>query len=534
MNSDPDFDNRVLIWGEDGRFASDVLSKAGLSFKACDRAEELETEMRAGLGVALLAEEALTPNLLRELVSVLQGQPPWSDVPLIVFAQNDDSIEIILKVLGALGNVTVLERPVRITTLLSAVRSGLRGRRRQYQLRDLLGRLEDADRRKDDFLAMLGHELRNPLAAIQNALTLLTHEEAPDSRTERQHGVIDRQLRHLTRMVDDLLDVSRITQGKVVLQCQLVDLRKIVEGAMQTLASGETLQQHFVSVTTSSAIIPVHGDAVRLEQIVWNLLSNAVKYTPHGGHIWIDLSIQDGDAMLSVRDDGIGIPTVMLPRVFEPFIQLEHSLDRAQGGIGLGLPLVRNLVLLHGGSIRAASGGKGRGTEFLVRFPLAPPATIAPTPSFLDELEDAPAPAEVENADARSLRILVVDDNDDGRETMHELLSVLGHDVELAGDGFSGIEKALLCHPELALIDIGLPGCDGYEVARRIRGQLSDGSPWLVAMSGYGQPDDRRRALDAGFDRHLVKPVSFEALTSLLREIENGADHGPVASPAAG
>ena len=216
-----DPDERVLIWaptGRDGQLTRDVLARAGLECIACKHPEELEIEMRAGVGIAILAEEALTQSFLRELVNLLQAQPPWSDLPLIVFTQRDDGIELILKTLGTLGNVTVLERPVRITTLLGAVRSGLRGRRRQYQLRDLLGRLEDADRRKDEFLAMLGHELRNPLAAIQNALALLAHNPSQDPRSQRQHEVIDRQLRHLCRMVDDLLDVSCITKGKVVLQ----------------------------------------------------------------------------------------------------------------------------------------------------------------------------------------------------------------------------------------------------------------------------------------------------------------------------
>jgi signal transduction histidine kinase/CheY-like chemotaxis protein len=526
-------DERVLIWaptGKDGVLASEVLTRAGLDCLACRHPEELEIEMRTGVGIAILAEEALTQSFLRELMKLLQGQPPWSDLPLIVFTQRDDGIELILKMLGTLGNVTVLERPVRITTLLSAVRSGLRGRRRQYQLRDLLSRLEDADRRKDEFLAMLGHELRNPLAAIQNALALLSHDPTTDEKSQRQHEVIDRQLRHLCRMVDDLLDVSRITQGKVVLQRQLVDLRAVVEAAVHTLDSSGKTRDHLLVVSKAPRSVVVSGDPVRLEQIVWNLLSNAVKYTPEGGHIWVDVDVDGGDAALHVRDDGIGIPVAMLPRVFEPFMQLEHSLDRAQGGLGLGLPLVRNLVSLHGGSIRASSEGRGRGTEFTVRFPIAaaPEEEACPTPptGIPSVARSSPAAA---RSGRTSLCILVVDDNDDGRETMRELLSMLGHRVELAIDGLSGVAKALACSPDLALVDIGLPGCDGYEVAQRIRRQAKGGAMWLVAMTGYGQPDDRRRALEAGFDRHLVKPVSFECLLSLLREVEgNYFEHAAV------
>jgi signal transduction histidine kinase/ActR/RegA family two-component response regulator len=533
MQGDGNLDERVLIWaptGKDGQLTSDVLRRAGFDCLACRQPEELEIEMCTGAGIAILAEEALTQSFLREIVKLLQGQPPWSDLPLIVFTQRDDGIELILKMLGTLGNVTVLERPVRITTLLSAVRSGLRGRRRQYQLRDLLSRLEDADRRKDEFLAMLGHELRNPLAAIQNALALLTHDPSHDERSQRQHDVIERQLHHLCRMVDDLLDVSRITQGKVVLQCQLVDLRAVVDAAIHTLESSDKTRRHLFVISKAPGIVPVSGDPVRLEQIVWNLLSNAVKYTPEGGHIWVAVDVDGGDAVLSVRDDGIGIPEAMLARVFEPFMQLEHTLDRAQGGLGLGLPLVRNLVKLHGGSICASSKGTDRGTEFAVRFPLAAASADALEPPRPVEAPVVPRPSGTSAKTGRSIRILVVDDNDDGRETMNELLSVLGHRVELADDGLSGIAKAAAWHPDLALIDIGLPGCDGYEVARRVRAEANGHTPWLVAMTGYGQPDDRRRALEAGFDRHLVKPVSFEALLSVLREVESGPFAGSAVS----
>jgi CheY-like chemotaxis protein len=367
---------------------------------------------------------------------------------------------------------------------------------------------------------MLGHELRNPLAAIQNALALLAHDPSHEPRSQRQHDVIDRQLRHLCRMVDDLLDVSRITKGKVVLQCQLVDLREVVDSAFRTLESSDRTGRHRFVIAKPAASVPVTGDPVRLEQIVWNILSNAVKYTPDGGHIWLSVASDGSDAIVTVKDDGIGIPVAMLPRVFEPFMQLEHSLDRAQGGLGLGLPLVRNLVSLHNGSICATSEGTGRGTEFEVRFPLAASSDELSEPDEpVAHVEDGPSPVE---SDGRPLRILVVDDNDDGRETMHELLSVLGHRVELAVDGFSGIAKALAWGPELALIDIGLPGCDGYEVARKIREQANGDSPWLVAMTGYGQPDDKRRAIEAGFDRHLVKPVSIESLRSLLHDIGCG------------
>jgi len=515
-------DERVLVLtptGKDGQLTSEILTRAGFSCRACRRPEELEYEMAAGVGVAILAEEALTSTFMTQLVRMLHTQPPWSDLPLVVFTQHNEGIEILLNMLGRLGNVTVLERPVRITTLLSAVRSGLRGRRRQYELRDLLERLEEADRRKDDFLAMLGHELRNPLAAIQNALNVLTYSASPDPQRRKQHAIIDRQICHLCRIVDDLLDVTRITKGKVVLKREVVDLREIVDRSVQTLTSSEKSERHSVTVIKSAGNLTISGDPVRLEQIVGNLLSNAAKYTPEGGTIELRLTREGSDAVFRVADNGVGIPEEMLPRIFEPFMQVEHSLERAQGGLGLGLPLVRSLVDLHEGSIRVNSEGPGRGSEFVVRFPLA---EADAEPASLRSMEDTPA----NDADGpahrivKSLRVLVIEDNDDGRETMQELLQLLGHEVDLAGDGLSGIEKAFAGKPHLALVDIGLPGCDGYEVARRIRRECTGQPPWLVALTGYGQPEDRRRALEAGFDRHLVKPVSYEELSELLHDVE--------------
>ncbi len=314
-------DERVLVLtptGKDGQLTSEILTRAGFSCRACRRPEELEYEMAAGVGVAILAEEALTSTFMTQLVRMLHTQPPWSDLPLVVFTQHNEGIEILLNMLGRLGNVTVLERPVRITTLLSAVRSGLRGRRRQYELRDLLERLEEADRRKDDFLAMLGHELRNPLAAIQNALNVLTYSASPDPQRRKQHAIIDRQICHLCRIVDDLLDVTRITKGKVVLKREVVDLREIVDRSVQTLTSSEKSERHSVTVIKSAGNLTISGDPVRLEQIVGNLLSNAAKYTPEGGTIELRLTREGSDAVFRVADNGVGIPEEMLPRIFEP------------------------------------------------------------------------------------------------------------------------------------------------------------------------------------------------------------------------
>jgi signal transduction histidine kinase/CheY-like chemotaxis protein len=465
--------------------------------------------------VAVLAEEALHPWTVNCLLGALGKQGPWSDLPLIVFTRGERASGSVLEALGPLGNATILERPVRVSTLVSAVQAGMRARRRQYEVRDLLQRQSEADRRKDEFLAMLGHELRNPLAAIRNALWLLDKTGAGNEVEARQRDVIERQTHHLVRMVDDLLDVSRVTRGKISLQRQEVSLESVVQRCLTELGMGRLAEAHELALTLQTEPVRVEGDPVRLEQVICNLLHNAIKYTPRGGSVSVSVAREGDEAVIRVRDTGLGISPDMLGKIFEPFTQVESSRKRSEGGLGLGLPLVRSLVQLHGGTVEARSAGPGRGSEFTVHLP-ALDAALQEDRAAPDADLPAASPPPRDIRPPAGLRVLVVEDNRDGRESLRDLLELWGHEVELAENGPQGVELALAMQPDVALIDIGLPGLDGNEVAQRVRAALDGDRTALIAMTGYGQPEDRRRALQAGFDAYLVKPVDPDELCRTL------------------
>ncbi|AKF07237.1 PAS domain-containing protein [Sandaracinus amylolyticus] len=363
--------------------------------------------------------------------------------------------------------------------------------------------IEEADRRKTEFLALLGHELRNPLAAISSAVQVLELLGPPEPRLTRARGVIVRQVGHMARLLDDLLDLSRIARGKLSLELQPLDLCELVRDCVEDHRSeiersGASLALELPSEAMSSA-----GDPTRLAQVLGNLLHNAAKFTSPGGHIDVALRADDGRAVLSVRDDGIGIAPAAIERIFEPFVQDERRTDRSQGGLGLGLALVRGLVELHGGTVRAQSEGHGRGAELTITLPLREPAPSA-------ELASAPA-------ETRPRRVLIVEDNEDAAEMLRMVLESGGHHVEVAHTGSEAIARARALAPEVVLCDIGLPGVmDGYDVARALRRDAATKGARLVALTGYGQEEDQRRAMDAGFDRHVTKPVDPRALGSLV------------------
>jgi PAS domain S-box-containing protein len=363
---------------------------------------------------------------------------------------------------------------------------------------------EEAGRTKDAFLAMLGHELRNPLAAIVNALSVLDLTGAPPASGDRARKVIGRQAQHLSRLVDDLLDVSRVTTGKIRLNRRVLDLGDLVRSTMATWRAEGRFSAHVVSVETSSAWIM--ADETRVEQILSNVVGNALKYTEPGGRIAVRVRREDAQAVLEVDDTGAGIPAELIDSVFDLFVQGEAALDRARGGLGIGLTLVKALATLHGGSVSVRSEGAGRGSTFTIRLPhaLTPPGPESAT-------ADAGSPP------ARSRRVLVIEDNDDAREMLRIVLVHAGHMVYEAADGPAGVMIATDARPDVALVDVGLPGLDGYEVARRIRAG-SNGSMRLVAITGYGQADDRKRALEAGFDAHLTKPVAPDDLIAVVAD----------------
>jgi PAS domain S-box-containing protein len=594
----------------------------------------------------LIAEESVVHSGDQSLTEWLARQPPWSDLPVLVLARPGADSAGVAQAMDMLGNVTVLERPVRVAALVSAVRTALRARRRQYQTRDhlvqisrseeearkllelhrttmanlgegmytvdrqglvtyvnpeaerlfgwtaadLLGRrmhdvthykrpdgspfpleecsgfrvlrdghvlrdfedvfirkdgtffpvaysssplsdargqiiglvvvfqditdrklheqaLRDADRRKDDFLATLAHELRNPLAPIRNSLNILRLMSQSDPTVEQVGQVMERQVDQLVRLVDDLLEVSRITRGKIELRLELVEVAGVVRTAIETSQPLITAAGHQLAVSLPTQPLTINADPVRLAQIISNLLNNSAKYTEAGGQIWLTVRRHDNTVSISVRDSGMGIPPEMLPHVFQLFTQVDRHARRAQGGLGIGLALVKSLTEMHGGEVSASSPGLGHGSEFVVRLPLAaePRHTNAPWPEVRPRTAVTPH------------RVLVVDDNRDAAMSMCMLLKFLGTDVRAAFNGPEALAAMAEYKPAVVLLDIGMPEMDGYEVARRIREQKEFDDVTLIALTGWGQEDDRRRSQSAGFDYHLTKPADISALETLLR-----------------
>jgi signal transduction histidine kinase/ActR/RegA family two-component response regulator len=370
---------------------------------------------------------------------------------------------------------------------------------------------ESANGAKDEFLAMLGHELRNPLAPIQTALQLMRLRG--DGSAERERSVIERQVKHLTRLVDDLLDVSRIARGKVDLDCERVDIADVVAKGIELASPLIEQRRHTLEVHVARHGLAVNGDPLRLAQVVSNLLANAAKYTEPGGRLTVAAEHVDGEVVLRVRDSGVGITPEMLPKVFDLFVQERQTLDRSQGGLGLGLTIVRSIVQMHGGTVSVQSDGPGRGSEFAVRLP----TTDTPVPAAMAIL--GPPPASTGAEAGSEARILVVDDNEDAANMLVHALTARGFHVRAGCDGPEAIRIAAEFKPHIALLDIGLPVMDGYELGQRLRELPGLGAVSLCAITGYAQQEDRERSTAAGFDRHFAKPLDFEVLDAALREL---------------
>jgi PAS domain S-box-containing protein len=412
-----------------------------------------------------------------------------------------------------LGQANVaLNTEVEWRRTLQVEREGLADELHQ-RIADLAAR----DRHKNEFLAMLGHELRNPLAPIRNALEILKVRGAGETVHEQARATIDRQVHHLARLVDDLLDVSRIMQGKIELRHETVDLAAVVGRAVETAQPAIDAGGHDLLVSLPPETLYVEGDLVRLSQVVGNLLVNAAKYTEERGRIDLSVTAEDESVRISVRDTGIGIAPELLPRLFDFFVQGNRSLARSQGGLGIGLTLVKRIVEMHGGTVAAYSAGPGQGSELVIKLPMAPAAASTRVPK--ESTADAAT-------GVRRLRVLVVDDNVDAAESTATLLTLWGHDARVVHEGEAAIGLAREIRPDAVLLDIGLPGRNGYEVASDLR-HLLGGEPLLVAMTGYGQAEDRARALESGFDVHLTKPLDLERLRALL---QSGRQAGPIAA----
>ncbi|HWO21553.1 MAG TPA: response regulator [Kofleriaceae bacterium] len=407
---------------------------------------------------------------------------------------------------GADGYLT---QPFEPQDLVATVRALIRLRDVEIDLQERNTALVAADRRKDEFLAMLAHELRNPLAAVQMGLPILSRFPPRDELETQTLEIVRRQTGLLVRLVDDLLDVSRVTRGRIELSLAPLDLAELVTRACDGMrARAMAPRDQELVVTVPAGPVPVRGDGNRLDQVLTNLLDNASKYSDPGTRIEVALEVAGARAVLVVRDAGIGIDPAALEAVFELFAQAPTSLARSRGGLGIGLTLVKALVELHGGAITAASEGAGRGTTFRIELPLG---------VEVEAEANAPAPTQAAAGEPPPCKVLVIDDNDDGREMLRALCELGGHEVIEAADGPEGVERALEGAPDIAFVDIGLPTIDGYEVARRLRARAARPIR-LVALSGYGSPEHRERAFEAGFDDHIAKPISHEQLRRCIAQ----------------
>lgn len=679
-------EQRVLVLAPteaDAVLTKTLLSEAGLHCCICKVLGELCHEVDVGSGAVLITEEVLVGDEAHSLVLALQRQPPWSDVPILLLTSRGADSPTAVWAMELLGNVTVLERPTRLTTLISGLRAALRARRRQYELRArvemmkqqgdrlrllweaaavlltteqpdammrglfakiasplgldayfnfmvdesgqalrmesctgiaesekcaierlnfgqaicgtvaveripivasfiqqsdepkarivkgfgirvyacnplmagdrllgtlsfasrekdyfepdeleflqaichyvayayerlrLIKQLREEDEKKDEFLATLAHELRNPLAPIRNAAQYFRLKGPPDPDFQNARDIIDRQVGQMTRLVDDLLDISRITRGKIVLQQAPVSLALVLANAVE--ASRPLIEEagHQLVISLPPVNLSVSGDAMRLSQVFGNLLTNAAKYTDPGGRIELATGTNADEVFVSVVDSGIGIAPEHLPKVFDMFSQVDPALERSQGGLGIGLALVRNLISLHNGRVEARSKGLGLGSKFTVTLPLLPIRTTS-TDDHSQGTSVRTLPTSVTAPPKPRRRILVADDNVDAAKSLTMLLSILGHEVCTAYDGLDAIELAGRFRPHIMLLDIGMPKLNGYDTARSIRQTGWGDDVLLVALTGWGQEEDKRRAADAGFDHHITKPVDPMALEKLL------------------
>jgi len=527
---------RVLVLAPtaaDAALSRSIIADAGLHCHVCPDPVSLAGSVDAGAGAILLTDEIVATGNAMLLSRTLDAQPPWSEVPIVLLAGSAADSSVVARAMELLGNVTILERPVRVTTLISALRTAVRARRRQYEVRDRLvdlthaettlraqsERLRDSDRRKDEFLATLAHELRNPLAPIRNALQIIHLSGNNGPAVDQARRMMERQLSQMVRLIDDLLDVSRISRGKLDLRKERIELSAVIKSAVDTAQPLIDAAGHELTLSLLPEPIYLDADPVRLAQIFSNLLNNAAKYMDRGGRIWLTTAREGKEVVVSVRDAGIGIPEDAMPAIFDMFAQVDRSLEKSQGGLGIGLTLVKQLLEMHGGRIEARSEGQGKGAEFIARLPIA---TVEP-------LRQAVNDAGERGVTAGTCRILVADDNRDAAESMSMVLRLMGNEVRTVNDGIKAVEEAEAFRPDMVLLDIGMPRLNGYDAARRIRAERWGKAILVVAMTGWGQDEDKRRASEAGFDQHFTKPVNPADLEQLIAGLRSRGVQGGVA-----
>ena len=532
-------DGRVLLLtptGRDADLTGRYLSGVGIPVEVCAGMEELCEKCAEGAGAALVAEEALSPENTWRLLDTLNRQPAWSDFPLVVLTSRNETTPggaDALKSLGEAWNVTLVERPTRVITVLSAVRSALRARRRQYEVRAHLvaerlaqeerarlleeavaarAEAEAVNRAKDVFLATLSHELRTPLTAILGWVHIMS-SPGQDGEVSR-HGleVIARNAQAQYQLIRDLLDVSSIITGKLRLETRQLELAPVVEAAIDSVRQAADAKNIRLGTQFDDETDLVTGDPDRLQQVVWNLLSNAIKFTPKGGSVGVRVGREGSDVFIRVRDTGRGIAAEFLPHVFERFRQQDGSTTREQGGLGLGLAIVRHLVEQHGGRVSAESAGERLGSTFTIKLPVA-----AVRGAAVGKGAERPPNPSASNREAalRGVRVLVVDDQPDARELLAIVLGGAGAEVSTAESAAEALEVLRLEGADVLVSDVGMPVEDGYTLVGRVR-SLATGPIPAVALTAYAAEEDRLSALAAGFDAHVAKPVEPAELVSVI------------------
>lgn len=505
-----DREQRIVIFapvGKDARLIRQVLAQAGLACHVCPELSQVVPALEEGVAALFIVEEAFSSDFLRELSGFLAGQPTWSDLPVVVLSKQGLDSHGVREVFERLGNVTLLERPVRSATLASAALSALRARRRQYQMREI-------DRRKDAFLAVLGHELRNPLAPIRTAMDVLNRIPGSSDQVRNITVIVERQVRHLTRLVDDLLDVARISNDKVALKYERISAGAVLEHAVEICRPQLEAGRHPLELRQPAAPVLLAGDRARLVQSLANVLGNAAKFSPPGSGIELRAEAEGNDIVFAVRDHGPGLEPEAQAHIFELFAQGPAGRAHAQGGLGIGLSLTERFTRMHGGTVQVSSEGRGKGCEFTLRMPIVAPERRRQARAVQQ--------AAVQQAQ-EAVRVMVVDDNEDGADMLQAMLEMDGYTVCKAGDGQSAIALAQHMRPHAVLMDIGLPDMPGHEAARRIRAQPGGEDIVFIAMTGWGHEEARRRAAEAGMQHYLVKPVDLNVLRKYLSKVRGRA-----------
>jgi len=518
-------ENRVLVFMPTGRDATLVcatLEQSGVSAKPCADAQILESEIAAGAGAVLMAEEGLQNGTLEHLIETINRQPVWSDLPVVLFAVSTNNSEKLLTTIGARLNATIVERPIRVTMLVSAVRGALRAREKQYQTRDLLNQLEQSDRQKDLFLATLSHELRTPLNSILGWIQLLRGNAGS---VDARHGleVIERNAKAQSEIISDILFVSRIITGKFTLSLKPIDLVPVIEEAVEVVLPSVESKNILLNVFFDPNIKQIKGDHERLKQVFWNLFSNAVKFTPPHGRIDVAAFVNGSEIEIEISDTGMGIEPDFLPFIFERFSQADSSYTRKVGGLGLGLAIVRHLVEIHGGSVRVKSDGRDRGTTFTIKLPvLSAQESIIAAGESLETVEPS-NPSEP----PAGIRVLLVEDNDDSREMLTVLFSQFNVQITAVASVAEALKAIEQIKPDILISDIGMPDEDGYDLIRKVRALSTEqgGQIPAIALTGYASLQDRDLALKAGYQEHLSKPVNIDELFELVKNILDKEDY---------